>query len=198
MRHNLALSCLLAASSLSSWTTAFSTTPLSRPTTQAKRPMQSAAAASDGVVGQESIITPEGFGFSAPARRILKEADRGNGFYKANSAELVIDVMEAITTGQQDVALVYGDDNEIKGLFTETDYIKVRSLDRDIVSKSPSDCLCVFVCVRVGYCSTELEWLWFDQPICVVHDNDESFRFMLNSEIFICPSSISLYISFHI
>lgn len=78
-------------------------------------------------MGQDSIITPEGFGFSAPARRILKEADRGNGYYQASSADLVIDVMEAITTGQQDVALVYGDDNEIQGLFTETDYIKVRT-----------------------------------------------------------------------
>ena len=125
MRHNLALSFLLVPS----WTAhAFTTTtPLGRPTT---RPLQSASnlSATNGVVGQDSIITPEGFGFSAPARRILKEANRASGYYPSNSAELVINVMEAITTGEQDVALIYEDDDRqsVKGIFTETDYIKVR------------------------------------------------------------------------
>ena len=91
-------------------------------------PTRLASAVADGVMGDDSMITPEGFGFSAPARRILKEAGRSDGFYKAKGKELVIDVMEAITSeaGQEDVALVYGDDGELTGLFTETDYIKVR------------------------------------------------------------------------
>ena len=79
-----------------------------------------------GVLSDECMITPEGFGFSAPARRILKEAKRSNGFYKANGKELVIDVMEAITAGlDKDVALVYGENDQVEGLFTESDYIKV-------------------------------------------------------------------------
>ena len=83
---------------------------------------------SEGVLGDECIITPEGFGFSAPARRVLKEANRKSGFYKASGKELVIDVMGAITSGEgTDVALVYGEDDKIIGLFTESDYIKVSS-----------------------------------------------------------------------
>ena len=87
--------------------------------------------ASEGVLGDECIITPEGYGFSAPARRVLKEAKRGSGYYKASAQELVIDVMEAITSGEgADVALVYGEDDKITGLFTESDYIKVSRLMR--------------------------------------------------------------------
>jgi hypothetical protein len=41
--------------------------------------------------------------------------------------ELVINVMEAITQGNgPDVALVFDEDNELQGIFTESDYIKVR------------------------------------------------------------------------
>lgn len=84
---------------------------------------------SEGVLGDECIITPEGFGFSAPARRVLKEANRSTGFYKASGKELVIDVMDAITSGEgTDVALVYGEDDKVMGLFTESDYIKVSRL----------------------------------------------------------------------
>jgi hypothetical protein len=74
----------------------------------------------------ECIITPEGYGFSCPTSRILKESGRGQGFYKASASESVIDVMEAITSGTSDVALVFQGD-ELLGLFTEADYIKVRS-----------------------------------------------------------------------
>lgn len=84
-------------------------------------------ATADGVLGASSIITPEGYGFSAPARRILSESGRSDGYYKAYGKELVIDVMEAITQGVgPDVALIYDDQDQLKGIFTESDYIKVR------------------------------------------------------------------------
>ena len=72
-------------------------------------------------------ITPEGFGFSTPAERVLREANRGMGYYAATGSQRVIDVMEAITTGPYDVALVFDGDNKdtVIGLFTETDYIRV-------------------------------------------------------------------------
>lgn len=80
----------------------------------------------DGVLGESSIITPDGFGFSAPARRILKESKRSDGYYRAVGKELVIDVMEAITQGTgPDAALVYDQDDQVQGIFTESDYIKV-------------------------------------------------------------------------
>ena len=77
-------------------------------------------------LGQDNIITPEGFGFSSSVERILKNAQRQNGFYRAKASESVTDVMEGITGGQFDVALVFDDDSEkLVGIFTETDYIKV-------------------------------------------------------------------------
>ena len=148
MKIHLALTCLLAcSSSLSGTVNAFSTTtPWSArrvvgsktstsSSSQGRRATTSRvveSAATAGVLDEDCMITPEGFGFSAPARRILKEANRGGGFHKATSQDLVIDVMEAITTGQKDVALVFGkgddkDDGVVQGLFTETDYIKVRT-----------------------------------------------------------------------
>lgn len=80
------------------------------------------------------MLTPEGFGFSTPATRILKEADRDKGFFRAEASTPVIDVIAAITEGTKDVSLVYDGDN-LLGIFTETDYIKV--------------CICGFVCVCV-------------------------------------------------
>jgi len=76
------------------------------------------------LLSEDAIITPDGFGFSAPAQRVLKEANRGTGFYKASADETVIDVMEAITTNEKDVALVYAA-NQLLGLFTEADYVRV-------------------------------------------------------------------------
>ena len=101
-----------------------------RRTTQSRRrgtsPLLVGTSSSDSILGDECIITPEGFGFSAPAGRILKQAGRRGGFYKASGKELVIDVMEAITSGEgSDVALVYDDNDKILGLFTESDYIRV-------------------------------------------------------------------------
>jgi hypothetical protein len=79
------------------------------------------------MIGEECIITPEGFGFTTPANRVLREAKRGVGYYRASASDLVIDVMDGITSGEQDVALVFDDKDAKKllGLFTETDYIKV-------------------------------------------------------------------------
>lgn len=81
------------------------------------------------VMGQECIITPEGYGFASGVDRILKKSGRSNGFYRAQASDLVVDVMEGITTGNLDVALVFEDASEnLLGIFTETDYIKVRLL----------------------------------------------------------------------
>lgn len=80
------------------------------------------------LVTSESRLTPEGYGFSSPASRVLKKANRGNGAYRASANDRVVDVIAAITSAQNnlDVSLVYGDNDSLIGLFTETDYIKVR------------------------------------------------------------------------
>jgi len=76
------------------------------------------------LLGQESLITPEGYGFSTPASRILAESQRGEGYYRASATESVLDVMAQISNGKQDVALVFDDKSDkLLGLFTETDYI---------------------------------------------------------------------------
>ena len=77
-------------------------------------------------LGREANITPEGFGFSSPMTRILKEAKREGGYYRATATESVTDVMDGITQNVVDVALVFDDaSNKLLGIFTETDYIKV-------------------------------------------------------------------------
>ena len=70
------------------------------------------------------LLTPEGYGFSSSMERVLAKAKRGSGFYTAMKDARVIDVMGGITEGQLDAALVY-DQNELLGIFTESDYIKV-------------------------------------------------------------------------
>jgi len=76
-----------------------------------------------GLAG-ECLLTPEGYGFSATAERILESSKRGigSGFYKANADDKVIDVMAGITGGSEDVSLVY-DGSNLLGIFTESDYI---------------------------------------------------------------------------
>ncbi|KAL3941516.1 MAG: hypothetical protein SGBAC_004134 [Bacillariaceae sp.] len=69
-------------------------------------------------------ITPEGYGFSSSIGRILKEADRGGGYYKAASTDIVADVMEGITDGHADAALVFDEESKLLGIFTESDYIR--------------------------------------------------------------------------
>jgi hypothetical protein len=75
----------------------------------------------------DASITPDGFGLSTPASRILAVSGRNNGYYKAKASDIVSDVMEGITSGKADVAVVFGDDDSSKvaGIFTEKDYIKV-------------------------------------------------------------------------
>jgi len=72
----------------------------------------------------ECLLTPEGYGFSSSAERIIEGANRGEnaGYFRAKATDRVIDVMEAITQGENDVALVY-DGTDLAGIFTEADYI---------------------------------------------------------------------------
>eukprot|EP00980_Cylindrotheca_fusiformis_P023383 scaffold10429_cov126-Cylindrotheca_fusiformis.AAC.14 len=74
----------------------------------------------------ERSITPEGYGFSSSINRVLKEAGRAGGFYKASSSDTVAEVMDGITNGNVDVALVFDDSSKLAGIFTESDFIKVR------------------------------------------------------------------------
>jgi len=98
------------------------TARMTRPSTSARH--LSAFEPSE-ILTEECIITPEGYGFSAPMKRISKEAKRGDGFYRAAASDKVVDVMQAITEGNKDVALVY-EGPELLGIFTEADYIRVR------------------------------------------------------------------------
>lgn len=74
----------------------------------------------------ERSITPEGYGFSSSIGRVLKQADRGGGYYKAASTDIVTDVMDGITGGDVDAALVFDETSKLLGIFTESDYIRVR------------------------------------------------------------------------
>ena len=77
-------------------------------------------------LNQDNLITPEGFGFSSTMGRVLDIANRSDGYYSAMASDIVTDVMEEITNGQADVALVFQDDNtKFEGIFTESDYIEV-------------------------------------------------------------------------
>ena len=73
----------------------------------------------------ECLLTPEGYGFSSPAERILASSTKEKGFYAVNGNNRIIDVMSGISEGDQDVALVF-EGSEVLGIFTETDYIEVR------------------------------------------------------------------------
>lgn len=77
-------------------------------------------------IGDQCLLTPEGFGFTSSAERILKETHTGesSGFAAVNGNDSVIDVMQTITSGEDDVALVY-DGTDLLGIFTESDYINV-------------------------------------------------------------------------
>lgn len=73
------------------------------------------------------FLTPEGTGLSSPISRIVTLSKRDNGYYRANGSDRVVDVMDGITRDvQHDVALVY-DGDKLVGIFTESDYIKVRT-----------------------------------------------------------------------
>jgi len=90
-------------------------------------------------LNQDNLITPEGFGFSSTMGRVLDIANRSDGYYSAMASDIVTDVMEEITNGQADVALVFQDDNtKFEGIFTESDYIEF-SMERSRTSKSEED-----------------------------------------------------------
>lgn len=78
----------------------------------------------DALYDDQCIITPEGFGFSTTAGRLLSEQD-DNGFYRAKASDTVIDVMEALSSkpSRSDVALVYDNNDQFVGIFTEKDYV---------------------------------------------------------------------------
>uniref|UniRef100_A0A7S2N393 CBS domain-containing protein n=1 Tax=Helicotheca tamesis TaxID=374047 RepID=A0A7S2N393_9STRA len=74
-------------------------------------------------LSEECALTPQGFGFSSSMSRVLESANRGPGFYRAKGTDRVIDVMDGITKGDADAALIF-DGSDLLGLFTESDYIK--------------------------------------------------------------------------
>jgi len=80
---------------------------------------------------EETMITPAGFGFTAPAKRIVEESGKeGAGYYRASSSEKILSVINEIVSGEDfDAALVFDDEtSKIVGLFTEADYIKFSTL----------------------------------------------------------------------
>ena len=78
-------------------------------------------------LGEGGLATPEGYGFSSPMTRILSATDGNGGYYRALSSQTVTDVMGRISTSPEDVALVFDESSDkFLGLFTATDYIKVR------------------------------------------------------------------------
>jgi len=114
-------------------TTAKSTTSLYSDTSSTV-PEPSTMSASEMITALSSkpitALTPEGFGFSSPAERILKLAKRDNGYYRAKGSASVVDVMEGIEReGKFDVALVFDEDEDGKekllGIFTDADYIRL-------------------------------------------------------------------------
>lgn len=89
---------------------------------------------------QGNVITSEGYGFSSPLIRVLDVASRNGGYYSAKTSTIVTDVMDEITNGKTDVALVFqdGENGKLEGIFTETDYIEF-SMERSKASNSEED-----------------------------------------------------------
>lgn len=81
----------------------------------------------ESMMNMNNYLTPEGTGFSSSMSRIAKLSKRGEGCYRANGSDRVVDVMDAITQDvNQDVALVYDEETKkLLGIFTESDYIRV-------------------------------------------------------------------------
>ena len=115
-----------AAHMMSSRSSAFASSTSG--STRTVRHMAAAAETGDQeMFATSSLLTPEGYGFSSSVERILKSSKRNSGYYKARGSDRVIDVMGGIANQEgADIALVFGDDDEdLLGIFTETDYIKV-------------------------------------------------------------------------
>jgi hypothetical protein len=85
-------------------------------------------------LNDQCLLTPEGYGFSSTAERIIQQAKRGEsmGYVAVKGDDRVIDVMADITEGEEDVALAY-DGSTLLGIFTETDYINVSSSSTAVV-----------------------------------------------------------------
>ena len=78
-------------------------------------------------LGEASLFPPKGYGFTSTIRRILDAPNCRSGYYRAFSNETVMDVMDCISSGSEDVALVFDESSgRFLGLFAETDYLKVR------------------------------------------------------------------------
>lgn len=93
---------------------------------------------------KETMLTPEGYGFTAPAKRILSEANRkGSGYYRAYTTDNIMSVINAITNADDyDAALVFDKEtNKIVGLFTESDYIKVSAFACWLIHNVAPECL---------------------------------------------------------
>lgn len=93
------------------------------------------------ILNPSSMLTPDGFGFSAPMTRVLQESNRQPGYIKMKASAAVLDVMEAITNSQAkyDVALVFDDvTDNLLGIFTESDYIRF-STTRSKQSNNPEE-----------------------------------------------------------
>jgi len=72
------------------------------------------------------MLTPEGYGFTSPAERVLQvmTSDDNFGYHRATGDDQVIDVMEGVTDSSADVALVFdSEEDRFLGIFTEADYV---------------------------------------------------------------------------
>ena len=117
---SVVVSSLLLSPAISFAPSSFISSPYSSTSSKATTILSSSV----GLSG-EYALTPEGYGFSATAERVIEQAKRGNnGYYKATGNDKVIDVMGGITSGPEDVALVYSG-SELLGMFTDSDYIAV-------------------------------------------------------------------------
>jgi Na+/H+ antiporter NhaD/arsenite permease-like protein len=158
---------------------------------------------------KETMITPEGYGFTAPAKRILSAANRkGSGYYRASSTENIMSVINAITTGDDfDAALVFDTETDkIVGLFTESDYIKVCTFCLLVASKY---CPAVFVQgdrIETGRETSFKNFLTLCQPKCYCQfsraraeqakDEEQAANFLVSDvKDFVTPASELLSIS---
>jgi len=80
------------------------------------------------LAAEECLLTPEGFGFSTPAERVLKQSSKEeiSGYVKSLNTDSVINVMDLISDEENpDVALVFDKSDKLVGIFTERDYVEV-------------------------------------------------------------------------
>mmetsp|Transcript_17806 Transcript_17806/g.25675 ORF Transcript_17806/g.25675 Transcript_17806/m.25675 type:complete len:192 (-) Transcript_17806:1820-2395(-) len=71
-------------------------------------------------------VTPEGFGFSTPASRIISAAGSSSRYYRAGPNDPVSNVIAAISSSTgNSIALIFDSSGDMLGAFTETNFIKV-------------------------------------------------------------------------